>query len=76
MSKGTTKYRNLTDAELLSAIDAIRHESPIIAELAEHLEKKKLTDKNTNCRVECPVCEAELTADLDKGNNSYTLEIA
>lgn len=71
-----TRYSNLTDDELLSRIDEARQHSPIIDELASRLEKKERINNQTNTRVECPVCEAALEADLDEGNNIFTLEIA
>jgi hypothetical protein len=70
-----TKYSNLTDAELLSQVEAARAQSPVIEELAKRLEKQTTGfNGDTGHRVECPVCEAPLKADFDDGDNMFTLE--
>jgi hypothetical protein len=53
-----TKYRNLTNAELLNRLDEARLHSPIIEELCARMEVKS--------RAICPVCEADLTKIKDE----------
>lgn len=71
-----TKYRNLSNEELLNRIEDARAHSPIIEELATRLETAFDPIKgDANRRVECPVCEANLEADFDFGNEMFTIRI-
>lgn len=69
-----TKYANFSDDELLNEVDAKRQYSPILEELCCRLEKKALDLRDTNHKVECPVCEASLIADLDTENNMFEIK--
>jgi hypothetical protein len=75
MALGT--MMNLTDEELINSLEDKRHQSPIISELIRRLESHvQSTDvSKVNDRVECPVCMADLQADVDWGNNMFTLKV-
>lgn len=75
MGHAHTKYANLTNAELLVQIDSIRDKSPIIEELAHRLEQGVGIDDESGHNVTCPVCEAQLEADYDSGNDMFTLQL-
>ena len=86
-----TKFRTLTDAELLSVIQTARLHSPIIEELAGRFERvwwfehadsgKGDALKETEEAAEkprafsCPVCEAELLGSLNLIDDCFTIEI-
>lgn len=72
-----TKYANLSDDELLRQVEEARAHSPIVEELAKRLEATNgnHVSLDANHRVECPVCEAQLSADYDDGNNLFSLEL-
>lgn len=69
-------YSHLDDLELLSQFDDKAAVSPIIKELCDRLEKHVAPRdpyKDTDERVECPVCEAKLTVEHDEADNLFTL---
>lgn len=68
--------RNFTVGELLMHLDDRRSNSPIIEELCSRLELKASFSKDVRHNVECPVCQANLEADFDEGNNMFTIAIA
>lgn len=72
-----TKYNYLGDLELLSLFDEKAAASPVIKELCDRLEKYVVPQdfyKDTDERVECPVCEAKLTVEHDETDNLFTLK--
>ena len=72
-----TKYSTLSLDELLRLVEDRRSQSPIIDELCNRLENvtaSVLPDSNT--RVECPICEANLEADYDEANTMFTIKVA
>ncbi len=83
-----TKFRTLTDTELLSVIQTARRHSPIIEELAGRLERvwwlerqhhDVLTETESVAEkpraFSCPVCEAELLGSLNLIDDCFTIEI-
>lgn len=83
-----TSYSNLSNEELLNAIDSIRHLSPMIQELCIRLEyyddeeyecsAKAISPDNEFYKASCPVCAADLSMKLNElGTNMviYTKEI-
>lgn len=70
-----TQYTNLSNTELLAKIDSVRHLSPIIQELCKRLEEGDLYSKDTNDRVECPICQGKLRVDYCGGNDMFKLHI-
>ena len=73
-----TTYTHLNDPEFLSAIDAVRHYSPVIKELARRLEARSEMEAalfGTNHRAECPICQGPLTVEYDDGNDLFELGI-
>lgn len=60
-----TKWSNLSDAELLNQLAESRGRSPVIDELCNRLEQyadNEVVSSDADSSVECPVCEAPLTA--------------
>lgn len=72
-----TKYRSLTDKELLDKMHSSRGHSEVIEELCQRLEAFMLheekQDENLREKAECPICEASLFVKQD--DESYRLEI-
>jgi hypothetical protein len=69
-------YSHLNDLELLSQFNNKAAVSPIIRELCARLEKHvapRNPYKDTDTRVECPVCEAKLTVEHDETDDLFTL---
>lgn len=64
-----TKYRNLSNDELLHHVDAARQVSDIIEELAARLEA---AEPVLNTVLECPHCEAAVT--LVEGDEGVELQ--
>ncbi len=64
-----------TNRELLNHFDSIKHHSPIILELCRRLEKEEESVHMLNNKVECPICQAKLLADIDSENDMFTLTI-
>ena len=74
MNVTRAQLMRFTNEELLHHLDERRSQSPIIDELCKRLEPNAFTEvKQINHRVECPVCTAQLEADLDEGNAMFTL---
>ncbi len=72
-----TKYRNLSNKELLSWLESKRVSSPIIDELCSRIESMPETTNvitNVLAHIECPVCEAKLKILEDENNEIYTLK--
>lgn len=69
------RYKHFTNEELLVNIDDKRRYSPLIDELALRLEKEIVNMAEVNHKVECPVCSAQLEADLDLGNGMFTIQL-
>ena len=70
-----TKYRTYTNKELISLIDHKRHQSPLINELCQRLEKNNFNDDlytpSEICEpllesITCPICEAKITLEINK----------
>lgn len=80
-----TKFRALTDAELLSLVQTARLHSPVIEELAGRFERLEFGEGGALAETEeaaqkprtfsCPVCEAELLGSLDLTDDCFTIEI-
>lgn len=80
-----TKFRTLTDAELLSLVQTARLHSPIIEELAGRFERLEFGKGSALAETEesaqkprgfsCPVCEAELLGSVNLIDNCFTIEI-
>ena len=71
-----TKYSHFSDSEFVSLLDEKAQSSEIILELCQRLDKMNARlHPNTNCEVECPVCEAPLTVELDEENLMFELEL-
>ncbi len=86
-----TKFRTLSDAELLSVVQTARLHSPIIEELAgrlervwwfEHTDSSKgdvLTETEESAQkpraFSCPVCEADLLGSVNLIDDCFTIEI-
>lgn len=77
---GHSNYTNLTDQELLQVLSEKRMRSPIIEELCQRLETYgPAFQKETNIKIECPVCEAQLKIDIDVtelGNYQLDIQLA
>ena len=72
-----TKYGYLSIDELLRLVEDRRDKSPIIDELCNRLENTEASIlPDSNRRVECPICEAELEADYDEANTMFTIKVA
>jgi predicted Ser/Thr protein kinase len=71
-----TKYRHLTDKELLNHIDEARSKSPLIEELAQRLEREMDKSKSATWTHDCPVCEAPLNCFIEDEGEILTLEAA
>ena len=76
-SHTASKLGHLTTGELLNLLEDKKHQSPIIFELCNRLEKIDIDAEleGVNDRAECPVCQASLTVDLDIGNKLYNLKV-
>ena len=77
MSSQITKFRTLTNEELLSRIDEKREHSKIIEELCQRLESSdKLLppEDGSNGAVTCPTCECALQIGYDHENQMFTVE--
>lgn len=83
MSYPTTKYSFMSDTEILSYVGNIAHLSPIIEELAYRLERMQgvegiesmLDQLQDKINLECPVCQAKVTAICDTETNNFNLVI-
>ena len=62
---GSTKFRHLSDSELLRFLDPIKHRSPVILELCNRIEELQLVNENSTKPIECPVCLAVLVHDSE-----------
>lgn len=65
----------LTNQELLNHFDSIKHHSPIILELCRRLEEEEESVHMLNNKVECPICQAKLLANIDSENDMFTLKL-
>jgi len=71
-----TKYNHFSDTELISLFEEKAQSSEIIMELCKRLEaKENKLPANTNCDVECPVCEADFIVDYDENNMLFELRV-
>ncbi len=80
-----TKFRTLTDAELLSVVQTARFYSPIIEESVRRVEQAKFGEGDTLVETEksaqkprvfsCPVCEADLLGSVNLIDDCFTIGI-
>ena len=68
-----TRFRHLTDAELIAHLQAAAA-SPIINELCTRLEDKPAEYSGYDFSATCPICEAPLTVVEDATDKLFTLE--
>ena len=59
-----SRYRTLSDEELLSEFDSKRQHSDVIDELCERLERstKEISDQE----IDCPICNATILLDVSR----------
>lgn len=72
-----SKYRHLTDSELIQAVSTQASYSPIIKELSNRLAIHCDSDIIEECGrkdAECPVCEAQLQVLVDYASETYCLQ--
>ena len=67
--------RQLSNSELVMALDDIAIYSPIIHLLCLRLNEANDLDVELNERIECPVCAAPLLVSPDTSNNIYLVTI-
>jgi hypothetical protein len=70
-----SRLRHLEDDELLLHLEDVRHQSPIIGELCQRLEKLLRQETPVTAQAECPVCQADLRADWDAVNEILYLQV-
>lgn len=80
-----TKFRTLSNAELLSVVQTARFHSPIIEELATRFEQATFGEDNALAETEkaaqkprvftCPVCEADLLGSVNLIDDCFDIEI-
>lgn len=61
-----TKFRTLSNIELLNTVQAAREHSPVIEELAQRLENYVMAQPTVSS-VTCPHCEASLSIEMSHG---------
>lgn len=74
-----SKYRHLTDAELVHAAYVQSQHSPLIKELVTRLAIHCDADIIDECQtkeVDCPVCEAQLRVSVDYEAEVYALSVS
>jgi len=69
-----TRFSNLTDEELMTELDSRRHQSPVIDELCNRIESGRLLGTETNHKVSCPTCDADLEVDYCAGNDMFNVK--
>ena len=75
LTMSQTKYNHFSNTELISLFEEKAQSSEIIMELCKRLEtNENKMPTNTNCDVECPVCEAKLIVDYDENNLMFELK--
>jgi 6,7-dimethyl-8-ribityllumazine synthase len=80
-----TKFRTLTNEELLSLVQTARFHSPIIDELASRFEQAEFGESDVLAETEesaqkprafaCPICNAELLGSVNLIDDCVTVEI-
>lgn len=80
-----TKFRTLTDAELLSVVQTARLYSPIIEELARRVEQAKFDEGDALTETwesaekprafSCPVCEVNLLGSVNLIDDCFVIKI-
>ena len=69
-----TRFRNLSNKELLLSLNAKRDHSEIIEELCQRLEVE-IKKPNKDNAIHCPVCEAKLFIEEDNSTEFFTARI-
>lgn len=69
-----TRFRHLSNAELVARLQDACAASPIINELCTRLEDKPAEYSGYDFSATCPICEATLTVVEDATDKLFTLE--